>query len=429
MVSSSDHSFIIVGSTRSFTNGESDLYLVKVDSSGNLIWHRSFGGPNADAGFSLTCSGDSVYFVVGYCGSSHQNNDVWLLKVDAEGESLCSWFYGGDEDDEGMDIIPAKEGGYLILASTYSFGSGSRDIYLIRIDSNGDTLWTKTYGGSSYDVAYEIQPTYDNGYVIVGCTYSEGNGLSDVYLIRLNVDGDTLWTRTYGGEEFECGYSIKECPDSGFILVGFKRSIQQPVNYYSIYIVRTDRWGDTLWTVTHGGEWDAYARWVQVVNDEEAVIVGARTVMQTLDWNIYLLKIDRTGKIIWKKILGGYENDEGYQLRVIPDGGYIIVGRTSSFGAGKFDVYLIRMKSEIGIEDEERQRPLQFLIYPNPAHRLINLDLPSNVQSLTLFDASGRLIHQLSPSPHLRLILPPGIYFLKIKTPFEIKTEKLVVVR
>jgi len=123
-------------------------------------------------------------------------------------DTLWTKTYGGENWDEGFSVQETSDSGYIITGRTNSFGVGQFDVYLIKTNANGDTLWTRTYGGINQDGGYSVQQTLDSGYIIVGMTASFGVDSGDVYLIKTDSIGDTIWTKTYGGIRYDCGYSV-----------------------------------------------------------------------------------------------------------------------------------------------------------------------------------------------------------------------------
>ncbi len=150
--------------------------------------------------------------------------------------------YGGPNYDWSNSVQQASDGGYIISGSTNSFGAGSYDVYLVKTDSQGDTLWTRTYGGSHDDRGYSVQQTSDGGCIIAGYTSSFGEGYDDVYLIRTDASGDTLWTRTYGGTANDYGYSVQQTSDGGYITGGYTSSFGAGV--WDVYLIKTDANGN-----------------------------------------------------------------------------------------------------------------------------------------------------------------------------------------
>ena len=190
--------------------------------------------------------------------------------VYAQADTLWTRTYGGSDFDKGYSVQQTQDGGFIIVGFTESYGAGGEDVYLIKTDENGDTLWTRTYGGSSDDMGNSVQETTDGGFIIAGYTYSYGAGGSGVYLIRTDSLGDTLWTRTYGGSDDDYGYSVQQCQDGGFIIAGKTESYG--AGYYDVYLIRTDSMGDTLWTKTYGGSDDDEGYSVQQCQDGGFII-------------------------------------------------------------------------------------------------------------------------------------------------------------
>ncbi|MCK4307994.1 T9SS type A sorting domain-containing protein, partial [candidate division WOR-3 bacterium] len=163
------------------------------------------------------------------------------IRTDADGDTLWTKTYGGTHDDVGYSVQECAGGGFIIAGETRSFGAGEYDVYLIRTDENGDTLWTKTYGGTSRDRGYSVEECASGGFIITGYTYSFGAGNCDVYLIRTDTDGDTLWTGIYGGTDYDWGCSVQECANGGFIIAGQTESFG--AGYSAVWLIRISETG------------------------------------------------------------------------------------------------------------------------------------------------------------------------------------------
>jgi hypothetical protein len=168
--------------------------------------------------------------------------DACLIKTDANGDTVWTRTFGDTLDDEGSSVEQTLDGGYVIVGYTSSSGSGLRDVCLIKIDASGDTLWTKTYGGSQEDGGCSVQQTTDSGYIVTGWTESFGVGRENIYLIKTDASGDTLWTRTYGGTDWAEGYSVQQTADGGCIIAGSAYSYG--AGGYNVYLIKTDSLGN-----------------------------------------------------------------------------------------------------------------------------------------------------------------------------------------
>ena len=250
--------------------------------------------------------------------------------------------HGGDDTDLGYCVAQASDGGYIIAGATYSFGAGYDDGYLIRTDANGDTLWTRTFGGIDEDRLYSVEETPDGGFVSVGFTVAEDDSVSDFYMVRLDADGDSLWTRTYRDTAYDYARDVAcTYPDDGFIIVGSVRYNHNEGSY--IYLVKTDAAGDTLWTRTYGGSGDEYGNSVYQVPDDGYIITGQTDSYGAGGSDVYVVRTDADGDTSWTRTYGGTGTDRGYHVTRARDGAYLIAGDTGSFGAGGFDFFLLKM--------------------------------------------------------------------------------------
>ena len=166
--------------------------------------------------------------------------------------TLWTIMFGGIGNEYGSSVQQTIDGGYIVVGNKYSFGSGYPDVWLIKTNDLGDTLWTKTFGGSDHDEGCSVQQTTDGGYIIVGTTKSFGASGFDIWLIKTDFSGDTLWTKTIGGPSSDFGYSVQQTLDTGYIISGTTYSFG--AGRWDIWLIKTDALGDTLWTKTFGGD-------------------------------------------------------------------------------------------------------------------------------------------------------------------------------
>jgi hypothetical protein len=346
-----DGGYILAGCTKSYGAGNYDFYLVKTDAAGDTLWTRTYGGSTVDWARCVQQTTDSGYIVAGYTRSYGAGlEDFYLVKTNSAGDTLWTRTYGGTGNDEAYDIQQTTDGGYIVAGATMSYGAGSKDFYLIKTDSAGVAVWTRTYGGNHLESARSIQQTTDGGYIIAGYTSSYGAGSYDVYLIKTDSHGDTLWTRVYGGPYSDQGFSVQQTTDGGYVVSGDSPNYSAMVT--GLYLMKTDANGDTVWTRVYSGNVSVCGYSVQQTTDGGYIVAGDDYNFGAISWNPYLVKTDSTGDSLWTHSYVGSVSSECHCIRQTSDGGYITAGYTSDYGAALFDFYVIRLEGE-GLSDIE----------------------------------------------------------------------------
>ncbi len=409
----SDGGYIIVGYTLSFGDS-SQVYLIKTNFFGDTVWTKTYGYAGDEYGFSVQQTTGGGYIVAGTTSSfGAGGNDVFLLKTNAQGSRL--WFlpYGGAGNEEGYAVQQTSDSGYVIAGTTNSFGAGGYDVYLIKTNASGGTLWTRTYGGAGDEYGFSVQQTSDGGYLIAGETYSFGDS-NQVYFIKTNALGDTLWTRTYGGTCGEYGISARQTSDSGYIIAGYTESFGAGGS--DVYLIKANASGDTLWTRTFGWKSDDYGRSVQQTSDGGYIIAGETHSFGPGGWDVYLIKTNAFGDTLWTRTFGGTSWDGGYSVQQTSDGGYIIAGFTYSFGAGASDVYLIKTDANgsSGVEMagvRGQGLGIRLTAKPNPFTSFASVP-GHEAERFSLYDVSGRKVGTYR-GDRVGEGLTPGVYFLR----------------
>ncbi len=276
-----------------------------------INFYKTYGDTVNEISSSVRQTADGGYIVAGdqqYTTSSYK---VYLVRLNATGDTLWTKTYGKGVSSRGFSVEQTSDGGFVIAGNTYSNDSLGTDVYLIKTDATGDTLWTRTYGNTEDNDGKSVKQTNDGGFVIAGTTES-GNG--DVYIIRTDSFGDTVWTRTYGENALtEQGMKVLQCNDTGFLILGAQFSSN---NQY-VYMIKTDTLGDTLWTKKYGPLKIGYS--VQQTADGGYIISGQD------QGDVYLLKTYADGRLDWEKTFGNeFYYETGYAVVQVSDGGYFI---------------------------------------------------------------------------------------------------------
>ena len=367
----------------------------------DTLWTRTYGGTGADAAYSMIKGIEGNYIITGFSQNSPSNyRNLFILNIDSNGDTIWTKTYGGSLTDEGVDIHQTSDGGYIIIGNTESFGSGLTDIWLLRTDNAGDTVWTKTYGDSNQDVANSGYLSSDGGVIISGSkSHPNANGY-DGWLLKTDNLGDTLWTEHYGLTQwgaFEYGTSVIETTDGnilwttkdlyvgtgyasaflskydnqgsllwrnghdvegeeqfnsvietfdkGFILTGWRISAFN--NGIDLWLVRTDSIGDTLWTKSYGGsDTDVGYDLIQTA-DNGFIVTGYTRSYGAGNKDLWVIRTDSLGDSLWTRTYGGEGIDEGYSILQTEDGGYIISGNTTSYGSGSYDIWVIKLSEDL----------------------------------------------------------------------------------
>ena len=294
----------------------------------DIIWTRTFGGIEDDEGYSVQQTTDGGYIIAGATRSYGAGyTDVFLVKTDPLGYSLWTNTFGGSQNDEGYSVQQTSDGGYIITGYTRSFGASFYDCYLIKTDSAGTELWAKMFGGSSNEYGSSVQQTTDGGYIIAGVTGSYGAGYNDIYLIKTNDNGDTQWETTFGTAYEDRGYCVQQTTDGGYIITG-----QRGPGCY-LYLVKADCNGNEVWSKYYGeGGSTGTGYSVQQTTDGGYIITGIYKEYGGTYENMVLIKTDEYGNSEWFKTFGDY-GGVSYSVQQTTDGGYIIAGSRGYSGS------------------------------------------------------------------------------------------------
>ena len=340
-----DSGYIVAGRTVSFDGGGVQAYLVKTDANGNTLWSKNYGESGSEEAESITLLNDGGFAFTGYSNSvGSGKRDVYLVRTDKSGDTLWTKVFGGQGIDGGKSIDATNDNGFIITGETYSYGKGTVNAYLIKTNENGDTAWTRVFGGNGIEQGNSVQQTKDGGYIITGRTNSFGAGDYDVYLIRTDDKGNKLWMQTFGGTGSEEGNSVKQTDDGGYIITGYTKSYGQ--GGADVFIVRTDKSGNQIWTQSFGGSTDDFGQDIEQTRDGGFIMAGYTNSFGN-GMEAYLIRMDEAGNSIWEYTYGEKSDDFGNSVCQTNDGGFVIGGSTvrSSDGptAEKIkNVYLIK---------------------------------------------------------------------------------------
>lgn len=391
VVATSDGGYAVLASTQSIdgdiptnkTIVQYDFWVLKFDAQGQLQWQKTYGGTKDDRAYKMITTSDGGFVISGYNKSNDGDlsanagfEDVWILKLSATGTIQWKTVTGFSGSDQGLTIIQTSDGGYLaggILDVTASGGLGNSktaqrhaggDYWMIKMTASGSIQWRRYFGGTNTDTCYDVVETTD-GYIMVGSSDStdtdiKGNkGSYDFWVVKINKSGTLLWEKSYGGKEIDEAYQIVPTSDGNFLIVGDTRSSDQDVTAQyggaDVWVIKIDADGKLIWQKNYGGSSFDAARAVVKVSNGYVVTGSSRSSDQDVTSNkgqndIWVIKIDEQGKLIWQKSLGGTDVDVAYGITRLQDQSLVIVGESSSSNGdisknnGFTDMLLVKLK-------------------------------------------------------------------------------------
>ncbi len=381
-----DGGFIVAGSSNSVdgdiaggNKGGVDIWVVKTNSTGTILWQKSFGGTNEDRCNSIALTSDGGYILTGYTYSTNEDitlnkgqSDVWVVKLSSTGTMQWQKTYGGKQVDAGRSIVPSADG-YLIAGYTFSNDGdvtgfkGQSDVWIIKVDNNGVLQWQKCLGGNNLDLANSIDATTDGNFIVAGYTYSNngdvsGNkGQQDVWVVKINASGIIQWQKTYGGTSNEVANIIQPTADGGYIFSGGTTSNNVEVSGnrggLDVWVVKINSIGIVEWQKCLGGTSGEEGSGLVLAPDGGYLISGY-TYSNNTDVSgnagtqeVWAVKINATGVLQWQNCLGGTNSESASSVTLSSTNTYVIVGRTASNNGevsgnnGGTDLWLVNLNN------------------------------------------------------------------------------------
>lgn len=313
----------------------------------DTLWTRSFGSAGTDIGNSVCLSADGNYVVAGYTQALGADK-IYIVKLNTSGDTLWTRIIDTGNIEQANAICRTTDGGFALAGSVFLLESGSQAMLLVKTNSNGDTLWTRAYGWGGADLAYAVQQTPDGGYILAGSTRIETTQ-DDLYLVKTNSAGDTLWTRTVGTTaRNELALSVQRTVDGGYVAVGYSYDQQTATVGYG---VKTDAAGNLQWSQVYSDIYYKSCASVVQASDGGYLITGTSVPSGTLHLGPYLMKTDSAGLALWTHLYSVNPLDEWVNSSTqTSDGGFILVGAIGNIDSAVFGIELIRMDQTGGVE-------------------------------------------------------------------------------
>lgn len=335
-----DGGYILTGSTD--ISGNDDALIAKYDASGSLSWSKTWGGADdSDDGAAVIQVNDGGYIVTGTTLSfGTAIGSVFVAKFDTSGTLLWNKTWGGTTNgDNGLGIAKSSDGGVVITGQTYSFSAGLSDAFIAKYDTNGNLLWNKTWGGTAFDGGNSVAQINDGSYVVTGITGSYGAGSSDLLLLKYDISGNLLFSKVWGSAAYENGNYIAKTSDGGFAVAGVSGTSDALITKFDVN-------GNLLWSKTWGGASGDSGMSLTQTTDGGLVMVGSTSSFGAGSDDAFMAKYDISGNLSWSKTWGGTGYDSGSSTFPTSDGGFAITGETDSFGDYNGNLYLAKINSD-----------------------------------------------------------------------------------
>ena len=308
----------------------------------NETWSATFGGPLMENGYAAIPAGDGGYVIAGDARSTSSvvSSDALLIKSSGTGSVIWEKKFGGSLYDSAKSVAAVGSDGFIVAGTSLSFSpGGGQDAWLIRTNADGTERWNRSYGGWSTEYFNAVIPTIDGGFAATGTTSSLGSGAGDLYLVRTGSDGTETWHATFGGAKYDYGTSLQQLSDGGYIIAGTTYSLGPSES--NVYLVRTDSAGNLLWQKTFGTNRLSYGNDLVVLPDGGFVVVGYTDPYPSPgSRSVYAVRTDGSGNLIWEKTPG---NDriisEGRSVVRTPEGGFVITG-------GSLGLFLVGLSAD-----------------------------------------------------------------------------------
>ncbi len=441
-----------------------DAWVMKFNSSGQQLWKVVFGGSGDDQALDIKQTADGGYIVVGTSASSdgsisnnHGSYDLWLVKLTSSGQISWSKTYGGTDDDGGYSVQQTSDGGYI--AAGYSSSAnldvsnpkGEYDVWVIKVSATGTLQWQKSYGGTKSDNGYSIQPTTDGGYIIGATSASTDgdvsahhgtNATTDIWVVKINSEGILQWQKSLGGSLDETVSTVHQTSDNGFIVCGSALSHDGDVDHHygganimDAWIAKLTATGDLQWETDRGGTGDDLINDIIQTDNGAYVAIGSTSsadndVSSNHGLNdLWLVEFNNQGAIDWEHCYGGVDDDQGLYIIKTTDGGFAAAGISGlasgdvTSNADDQDAWIVKFKNPAQNSVGSSENPSSVSVYPNPASTLVTVVLPETqwqrYRSVTIYNPLGQpVLSQSIGASHCELGvsgLAKGYYYYIIR--------------
>lgn len=468
ITATNDDGYLITGTSNSLDAIETgdDILVIKINSTGTVQWQKTLSGSGTDVAYSSIALPDGGYIIAGATESTDgditvENQglmDLWIIKLNSNGDIVWQKSYGGSKFDHinyGNTIKATPGGGFIVAGITSSNDGditnsyGKEDIWVVKFDSDGEMEWQKTLGGSLNDIATSIALSPEDGYIVAGYTQSTNgditlnHGSNDVWVVKLDVDGDIIWQRTYGGTGDDRAYIVNSAPNGGYYVTGNSSAsngegdVSNNNGWADVWVLKLEENGNLIWQKSLGGSSTDIGFSGAVTPNETYIVTGMANsddgdmTFNHGDGDYWVAELNEDGELLWQKSFGGSGEDWAYSI-LSTTGGYIISGESSSTNGdvteffGNQDFWVVKLSTdEIGGLENVKQNTA--ITYPNPVKNVLNFQ--QQYKSVAVYSIDGKLVMQANMNTILNVSsLQQGTYILKVES-FDNKTETIKILK
>ncbi len=427
-----DGGYVFCG--QSSYNGN-DATIVKLDSTGMIEWVKVYSGPGLEGATFIELTPDSGYMVNSIYNTG-PNAQTWLLRLDSNGDTLLTSTFkagmGSTETASGNSMASLNDSIYGLCGYFDPFPFTNTCSYFIASKNDGSFVNSKIYNPSQFGSDLRCISSANNGFIMAGAI-GTSNFTSDIYVIKSDSNGDTIWTKNYDYSQVDAAFSIVQTNDSAFVASGMYYNNAA----YNMFIMKIDSSGDSVWTKLYYNSLSESIRSIQQTKDDGFILCGSKQDNINFDYDIYLVKTNAFGDTLWTRTFGSNASDNGYFARQTKDGGYLICG--DGVVNGSFGSYIIKTDSLGNVSTStgipEVNNPFEFFVYPNPTSGIISIK-PKGISStnsiIEIYNVNGQCIYhckiknntieQIDLSNH-----PNGIYMITLRSDKLYSSRKILL--
>lgn len=434
VIFTSDSNIAVFGHTTSTANGQSAGCILKISEEGDSLWMKSYDSElNTIIKYGIETT-DNHFIMCGYSELDSINKDITIIKTDTSGNLIWLKTYGGMEEDIAY-CIKEKDSTFVIAGKTKSYGNGGYDIFTFTINANGDSLRFNTYGTPADEIARHIEVTKDSGFIIAGSAWNATDSV-DIYLLKLDALENLQWDKRFRQQKNNYGYSVQPTLDSGYILCGFHEDSTQ-FQIRDIFVIKTDSSGLEVWRSTSSfGSWSYEGTMLHSIKQTktgEYIAVGTdhlQIVCRTngsrgndSQSNLFITKLDSIGNLIWSQSYNPWSGMQmGMDVAIMNDSTYIFCGFTEEHTKAwqPDNIYILKTNKQGSAWNNIREynnNILKASLFPNPASSEVNITFDAahagNIE-ISVFDNKGRLVYSMN-----RIKITTGSNTLRLNIPFQ----------